>query len=139
MAENIIIVPASITIQFYDSGNTRSDLVYSSSTLNYVVNQTTTYLKIAKTAPIFQVQNTNLSANTVTNNYGLIIDSTGWKGNVNAGPQGAQGNQGAQGGQGAQGNTGNQGAQGAVGSQGAQGAQGSQGATGGQGAQGAQG
>ena len=77
MAENIIITPGSGTIDFYDSGNTLTTLIVESGSLKF--NRAGgTYLALDNTYPNFKVTLSNLYVgNTLQNNFGNLINSTG--------------------------------------------------------------
>ena len=148
MAENIIIFPGQSKFEFIDSGSTSSFWTFVSSANGLRFSNDNTILEIVDNNVSFKIIDADLYVDSITNQFGKIIDGTGWLGNQNTGPQGvqgatgfkgfpgpsgpvgAQGAQGAQGPQGPKGDTGSQGAQGFTGPQGAQGDTGAQGAQG---------
>ena len=113
MSENIIITPGSGTIDFNSSLGTDTTFVIESGSLKFK-RSTTTIFTIDNTYPNFRVSTNDglYVINTFINNYGSLINSTGWLGNRQ--PTGAQGSQGAVGSQGAQGSQGAGGAQGNI-------------------------
>ena len=50
MANDIIILPGSATVELYDSNNTKATWVYSSAQLDWKVS-TTVYFKVINSSP----------------------------------------------------------------------------------------
>jgi hypothetical protein len=78
VAENIIIFPGSAMFEFVDSGSTTSNWTFiDSGTGLRFQNNSYDLLDIVDNSISFRVRYANLYVDSITNNFGKIIDGTG--------------------------------------------------------------